>query len=323
MKPMNARQPATPKAEPADGSGTQPGPGNGDLLRRATRASVATAGILIAAKLAAWVMTGSVSILASLVDSVMDAFASFINLLAVRYSLQPADAEHRFGHGKAEPLAGLAQAAFICGSAVFLVLHALDRLRYPHVLEDISVGVGVMAFAILVTLGLLAIQRRVIHITGSTAIRADALHYATDLLTNLSIILALYLASLGWTWADPLFAIGVALYIFYSALRIGYDAFQLLMDRELPADMQQQITAIALGEQGVRGMHDLRTRQSGQTRFVQLHLELDDELPLIEAHAIADRVEQSIREALPGTEVIVHEDPVSLRDRPRRDLWQS
>ena len=191
--------------------------GNATLLQRATYASVATAGTLIAAKLAAWAMTGSVSILASLVDSAMDALASFINLLAVRYSLQPADSEHRFGHGKAEPLAGLAQAAFISGSAVFLVLHALDRLRYPHVLEDIGVGVGIMLFAILMTLGLLAIQHRVVRATGSTAIRADALHYASDLLTNLSIILALFLASLGWTWVDPLFAIGVALYIFGSS----------------------------------------------------------------------------------------------------------
>ncbi len=283
---------------------------------------MATAGILIAAKLAAWAMTGSVSILASLVDSAMDALASFINLLAVRYSLQPADSEHRFGHGKAEPLAGLAQAAFISGSAVFLVLHALDRLRYPHVLEDIGVGVGIMLFAILMTLGLLAIQHRVVRATGSTAIRADALHYATDLLTNLSIILALFLASLGWTWVDPLFAIGVALYIFYSAARIGYDAFQLLMDRELPLEVQEEIAAMALAEPGVRGMHDLRARQSGQTRFVQLHLELDDGMPLIEAHAIADRVEQAIRVALPGTEVIVHEDPVSLSVRPGRKLWQ-
>lgn len=310
-----------PEAE--DETTSAPGPDKSRLLRWATYASVTTAGILIAAKLAAWAVTGSVSVLASLVDSVMDALASLINLLAVRYSLQPADTAHRFGHGKAEPLAGLAQAAFICGSAIFLVLHALDRLRYPHELEDVGVGVGVMLFAILITLVLLAIQHRVIRQTGSTAIRADALHYATDLLTNLSIILALFLASWGWSWADPLFAIGVAIYIFYSAIRIGYDAFQLLMDRELPPDVREQIAAIALGEPGVQGVHDLRTRQSGQTRFVQLHLELDDQLPLIEAHAIADRVEEAIRIAWPGTEVIVHEDPASLKEKPGRHLWQT
>ena len=285
---------------------------NERLLRLATLASVVTVSILIVTKLAAWIMTGSVSILASLIDSVMDSLASLINLVAVRYSLQPADAEHRFGHGKAEPLAGLAQAAFICGSAIFLVFHAIDRLRYPHPLEDVASGVGVMLFAIVMTLGLLAVQRHVIRRTGSTAIRADALHYASDLLTNVSIIIALYLSTLGWSWADPVFAIGVAIYIFYSAVRIGHDAFQLLMDRELPIDVQETIRHIALGQSGVQGIHDLRTRQSGQTRFIQLHVELDDRLPLIEAHAIADGVEQAIREAVPGSDVIVHQDPVSL-----------
>ncbi|HID48690.1 MAG TPA: cation diffusion facilitator family transporter, partial [Chromatiales bacterium] len=226
----------------------------------------------------------------------------------------PADAEHRFGHGKAEPLAGLAQAAFICGSAIFLVLHAIDRLRFPRPLEGVATGVGVMLFAIIMTLGLLAVQRHVIRRTGSTAIRADALHYASDLLTNISIIVALYLSTFGWNWADPVFAIGVAGYIFYHALRIGDDAFQLLMDRELPAEAQDRIRGIALDQDGVRGIHDLRTRQSGQTRFVQLHLELDDALPLIEAHAIAAAVEQAIQGALPGAGVIVHQDPVSLAE---------
>jgi ferrous-iron efflux pump FieF len=294
-------------------------PENGKRLKLAAIASVITAGSLILAKLAAWFMTGSVSILASLIDSVMDSLASLINLLAIRYALQPADAEHRFGHGKAEPLAGLAQAAFISGSAVFLVLHAVDRLRYPHSLEHLATGIGIMVFSIVMTLGLLAIQRHVIKKTGSTAIRADALHYATDLLTNVSIILALFLASLGWTWADPVFAIGVAIYIFYSAARIGYDAFQILMDRELPPEIQGKIRTIALSQAGVKGIHDLRTRQSGPTRFIQLHVELDDNLPLTEAHTIADGVERAIRAAVPGADVIVHEDPASRTNQTGRN----
>ena len=179
----------------------------GGLLRLASIASVITAGILIVAKLIAWYLTGSVSLLASLVDSVMDSIASLINLFAIRYSLQPADEEHRFGHGKAEPLAGLAQAAFIAGSAIFLTLHSIDRLRDNQQLEQIGIGIGVMVLAIVMTVVLLAIQRYVIRKTNSTAIRADSLHYATDLLTNLSILLALYLSTLGWTWADPVFAI--------------------------------------------------------------------------------------------------------------------
>ena len=155
------------------------------LLKLASLASVLTASFLIVAKLAAWSVTGSVSLLASLVDSVMDSIASLINLFAIRYSLQPADEKHRFGHGKAEPLAGLAQAAFIAGSAVFLVFHAIDRLRFAQSLEQIGIGLWVMALAIVMTVGLLAIQRYVIKKTDSTAIRADSLHYTTDLLTNL------------------------------------------------------------------------------------------------------------------------------------------
>jgi len=279
------------------------------LLKLASIASVITAGFLIVVKLVAWYVTGSVGLLASLVDSVMDSIASLINLFAIRYSLQPADEEHRFGHGKAEPLAGLVQAAFIAGSAIFLIFHAIDRLRLAQPLERVGVGVGVMILAIVMTLILLAIQHYVIRKTDSTAIRADSLHYATDLLTNVSILLALYLTTLGWTWADPVFAIAVAIYIFYSAFNIGHDSFQQLMDRELPADILEKIQATAMSHLEVTGTHEMRTRQSGQTRFVQLHLELDEEMSLKRAHEIADEVEMEIKAFLPCAEVLIHQDP--------------
>jgi len=285
------------------------------LLKLASVASVLTAGFLIVAKLAAWSVTGSVSLLASLVDSVMDSIASLINFFAIRYSLQPADEQHRFGHGKAEPLAGLAQAAFIAGSAIFLIFHAIDRLRFTHTLEQVGIGLGVMVLAIVMTLILLGIQRYVIQKTGSTAIRADSLHYLTDLLTNISVLLALYLSTLGWTWADPVFAIGVAIYIFYSAFQIGQEAFQQLMDRELPDDILEKIQATAMSHPEVMGTHETRTRQAGHTRFVQLHLELDEDLPLKRAHAIADEVEAEILSFLPGAEVIIHQDPTD--DSPK------
>ena len=286
----------------------------GKHLRRATYASVLTALVLIAVKLLAWLWTGSVSMLASLVDSLMDSIASAINLVAVRYSLVPPDAEHRFGHGKAEPLAGLAQAGFVCGSAVFLLFHAIERLRFPRPLRDIEVGIAVMVFSIVVTAGLLTLQRSVIRQTESTAIRADALHYATDLLTNLAVIAGLGLASFGWAWADSVFAIGIAAYIFYSAVRIGSESFQQLMDRELEPEVQQEILAIARAHPTVVGVHDLRTRRSGRLRFVQLHLELDDGLPLTQAHAVADEVEERILAILPNAEVIIHQDPVTVSE---------
>jgi ferrous-iron efflux pump FieF len=280
------------------------------LLKLASLASVITAGFLIVAKLIAWYVTGSVGLLASLVDSVMDSIASLINLFAIRYSLQPADEQHRFGHGKAEPLAGLAQAAFIAGSAMFLIFHAIDRLRYGHAIEQVSIGIGVMVLAIVLTLVLLTIQRYVIQKTDSTAIRADSLHYLTDLLTNMCILVALYLSTLGWEWADPVFAIGVAIYIFYSAFQIGHESFQQLMDRELPDEVLEQIQAIAMSPPEVTGTHETRTRQSGQTRFVQLHLELNENMSLKRAHEIADQVEAEIMAFLPDSEVIIHQDPI-------------
>ena len=281
------------------------------LLRWATYASVATATVLIAGKLAAALLTQSVSVLASLVDSMMDIAASIINLLAVHYSLQPPDRDHRFGHGKAEPLAGLAQAAFIAGSALFLVLHAIDRLLHPQPLNDGLVGIGVQVFALVLTGVLLAFQRYVIRRTQSTAISADALHYATDLLTNAAIIIAIGLTMWGWPSMDSIFAIGIACYILYSAGHIGYESIQLLMDHELPPDVHARIKQIVRAHSSVRGVHDLRTRRSGQTYFIQLHLMLDDQLPLVEAHRVGDEVEAAIKAAFPGADVLIHQDPTS------------
>ncbi|HRD68119.1 MAG TPA: cation diffusion facilitator family transporter [Candidatus Competibacter sp.] len=288
------------------------------LLRLATYASVTTATVLIAGKLAAALLTGSVSVLASLVDSMMDVAASIINLLAVHYSLQPPDRDHRFGHGKAEPLAGLVQAAFIAGSAVFLVLHAVDRLLHPQPLKDPLVGVGVLLFAIVATGVLLAFQHHVVRRTESTAIRADALHYATDLLTNAATIAALGLAMLGWSNMDPIFAIGIALYILYSAGHIGHESVQLLMDHELPPEIHARIKEIVRANPQVRGVHEVRTRRSGQTYFIQLHLMLDDQLPLVEAHRVADQVEAAIVAVFPNADVLIHEDPTS--ESPPRPL---
>jgi ferrous-iron efflux pump FieF len=291
---------------------------NAVLLKRATYASVSVAVGLIAAKLAAWLMTGSLTVMASLVDSLMDAAASAINLVAVRWSLHPADEDHRFGHGKAEFLAGLAQASFIAGSAFFLVIHAIERLRNPVPIQAAELGITVMAVSILLTLILLGYQHYVIRRTNSTAIRGDALHYATDLLTNVGTIAALVLASSGWPGLDPVFAIIIAGYIFYSACRIGYEAGQMLMDREVPAEIREQIHAIAKTPPQVKGVHDIRTRMSGQTMMIQLHLELDDDIPLIRAHGIARAVEKDILRSWPGADVIIHQDPVQLTSKTGR-----
>lgn len=292
---------------------------NARLLRQATYASVATAVILLLGKGVAWYVTGSLSILASVVDSLMDVAASAINLVAVAYSLRAADAEHKFGHGKAESLAGLAQASFIVVSALFLMAQAVRRLSVPQPLNDLGLGFAVMGFALLLTGLLLLFQRRVIAATGSTAIRADSLHYRSDLLTTLATILALFLAAQGWPLADPLLALVIAAYILHSAWVVACEAAQHLMDRELTNDIQQTICDLALAHPQVRGVHDLRTRQSGQVKIIQLHLDLDDQLPLISAHLVAKEVEYAIQAAFPGADIIIHQDPVG-RCRPVPDV---
>jgi len=284
------------------------------LMRLATYASTATAATLITAKLVAWLWTDSVSILATLIDSTLDVAASLFNLLAIRHALSPADKEHRFGHGKAEALAGLAQAAFIAGSAGFLLLEAFIRFFHPQPVGVINIGIGVMVFSIVATLLLLAFQNHVIKQTNSTAIKADALHYRTDLLVNGSVIVALLLAAYGWSGFDSLFAIGIAIFILYSAWGIAQESIADLMDRELPDEERQRIHDVVLSHKHAKGMHDLRTRRAGTTTFIQLHLELDDDLTLKHAHAISDAVEAMIRKAYPDSEILIHEDPASLTE---------
>lgn len=287
------------------------------LMRLATYASVATASTLIVVKLSAWGLTGSVALLSTLIDSTLDAAASLINLWAVRHALTPADQEHRFGHGKAEPLAGLGQAAFIVGSGALLLAQAVNRLQHPVEVANADIGTGVMLFSIVLTLILVRFQKHVLSKTRSVAISADSLHYAGDVMMNGAVIVSLLLGKfLGWTFIDPLFAIAIGGYLMWSAWQIAMGSMDMLMDRELPDDDRERIRVLTLAEDGVRGMHDLRTRLSGQQGFIQLHLALDDDLPLVKAHAIADRVEAAIKQAFPHCDVLIHQDPVSLHDEP-------
>jgi ferrous-iron efflux pump FieF len=286
------------------------GPAAARLLRLATIASVTTAGVLIVVKMAAFLLTDSISVLSTLIDSLLDAAASVVNLIAVRHALLPADQEHRFGHGKAEPLAAVGQAIFITGSAVFLLIEASQRFFSPQPITRSEVGIGVMVFSIVATLILVAFQRHVIRRTGSLAISADQLHYTGDLLVNGAVIVALVLAAeFGWRFIDPIFGIGIAVYILYNAWQIAAGALDMLMDRELPDEERVRIRDVILAHDGVLGYHDLRTRASGPQIFVQCHIELDSNLSLLAAHDIADEVENELREAFPGAEVIIHQDP--------------
>ncbi|RON87016.1 cation diffusion facilitator family transporter [Pseudomonas fluorescens] len=284
-------------------------PEHARLLRLATRASVAVACTLIIAKAIAWWLSGSVSMLAGLTDSALDGVTSLLNLLAVHYALRPADDDHRYGHGKAESLAGMAQALFIGGSAVLIAFQAYERIQQPEPLGAPWISIGVIIFSLLLTVALLVLQHRVIKQTGSNAVRADSLHYRSDLLLNGSILVALVLAGFGWHQLDAWFGLGIAAYILWSAIQIARESFSVLMDEELPTDVSQHMLELACGVPGVLGAHDLRTRISGNHWFVQLHLELPGELTLSVAHGISDQAADAIHQAYPRAEVLVHADP--------------
>ena len=279
------------------------------LLRLATRASVGVASILIIGKAVAWWFSGSVSMLAGLTDSLLDGVTSLLNLLAVHYALRPADDDHRYGHGKAESLAGMAQALFIAGSAVLIAFQAYQRLLHPEPVGAPWLSIAVIVLSLALTVALLTLQHRVIRETGSNAVRADSLHYRSDLLLNGSILLALVLAAFGLHQVDAWFGLGIAAYILWSAIQIARESFAVLMDEELPAEVSQHMLELACSVPGVLGAHDLRTRISGNHWFVQLHLELPGELSLSVAHGISDQAADAIHQAYPRAEVLVHADP--------------
>jgi len=280
------------------------------LKKLATYAAVAAAALMIGLKVWAWVMTGSVAMLSSLVDSALDLVASALNLIAVRHALTPADEEHRFGHGKAEALAGLGQATFVGGSAAFLLLESLDRLIVPRPVVETSLGLAVMIASTVITVALVMFQRYVIARTRSLAIGADQLHYTTDIATNAGVILALILTGwFGWTVADPLVGLAIAATIAWGAIQIVSGAYHELMDREFDEPDRLRIKQIVSAHKEVVSLHDLRTRRAGHNAFIQLHLELPPGMTLAEAHRISDEVEAEIQRAFPDAEVLTHLDP--------------
>jgi ferrous-iron efflux pump FieF len=280
------------------------------LMRWASIASMSVATVLIVAKTGAWLVTDSVSMLSSLIDSALDLVSSLITFTAIRLALAPADADHRFGHGKAEALAGVAQAGFIAASAGGLLLTVVDRFLHPRAVQAELVGALVSVLAIVLTLALMMFQSHVVRRTASLAISADRAHYTTDFVTNIAVGVGIWLSS---RLAEPLIdlavAVGVALYLGFGAWSVGRHSIDVLMDRELPTEDRQKILDIARRHPGVRSVHDLRTRSSGLHQFIQLHLVLHPNMSLGRAHVMSDSVEAAIREAFPQAEVMVHVDP--------------
>src|SRR5260370_23205753 len=231
-------------------------------------AACAGGSLMTADKLVGWLQPGSFRVLSSLLDSLLDMAASLVNLLAVRHAVTPADREHRFGHGKAEPLAGLGQSAFIVGSAVFLFIEVLHRVLNPVPIENSHIGIGVMVFSIVVTIVLVRYQRYVVAQTESLAIGPDELHYRSDVILNGSVILSLVLSgTFGWSFIDPLFGVAIALWIVYISWQIAQRSLTQLMDREIPAEERAPIPPIALDHHELTAVHDLPTAPAGPTPF--------------------------------------------------------
>jgi ferrous-iron efflux pump FieF len=271
---------------------------------------MATGTILLLAKIFAWFASDSASVLSSLLDSSMDIIASMVNFFAIRYALMPADNDHPFGHYKAEGLAALVQSAFILGSAIVLLVHVLDRLAHPQALQALGESIGVMLFSTVATIVLVLYQRWVYKKTGSLAIKADSAHYYGDILTSLAVVVALLAAYWQVYWLDPAVALIIALVLLYSVYGIVRDGLNVLMDRALEEEDENALIDLISHCEGVRGYHDLRTRQSGVVQFIQFHLELDGSQSLKSAHAIGDRLEAQIQERFPRAEILVHHDPV-------------
>ena len=285
-------------------------PEHARLQKIAATASVLTAMTLMLSKMVAWTLSDSTSVLSSLIDSFMDILASGINLLAIRYALMPADKGHPFGHAKAEGIAALLQSAFILGSCVLLLLQVFERLLHPKELHAINESISIMAFSVVLTTGLVVFQRYVARKTQSLAIRADAAHYYSDILGGVAVIVALLTSQMGWYWMDPVVALFIAVILLLSVKGIVQDALAMLMDQALSPEQEAQIKALVLACEGVKGVHDVLTRQSGSVQFIQLHLDLDGKQSLESAHAIAVDAEAAVLKYFPQAQVIIHQDPV-------------
>lgn len=285
------------------------------LRRVAAGASLGLASLLALLKLGAALATGSLAVLSSLIDSLADIVASGITFVSVQISQLPPDRAHRFGHGKAESLSALAQAAMVGGSAIFVLVDAAGRFREPAPVQATSIGIAVMSFAIVSTLLLVAFQRHVIKQTGSQAISADSLHYRADLFTNLAIVASLLLTQrLGLLWLDPAMGAMIAIYLGWNAYLIIQSAVHVLMDHELPPATRQRIKDIVLAHPEVQSLHDLRTREAGSTQFIELHVEVDGGMTVRAAHDVTDAIEAELFAAFPTAEVILHQEPAGVED---------
>ncbi len=276
----------------------------------AVSASMITVCFLIGLKVFAYIDNGSASVLASLVDSIVDASVSVMMFLAVRLSLKPADEEHRSGHGKVEGLAALMQAAFIAGAGFFLLLESIKRFSNGMPPGHEHWAIAVMGVSTVCSLVLIYIQKRTLQYAPSLAVEADHAHYSMDIFINVGVILILLGLRAGApAWIDPAFGVVIAAYLAVTVRKIAGQGIDMLLDRELPQDVRDAITKKVMAHPGVMGMHDLRTNKSGMDFFISFDIELDPSLLLYTAHEIVRAVEHELLKDFPNAEILIHADP--------------
>ena len=263
-------------------------------------------------KFYAWYISSSASILASLSDSSLDAFASTINLFAIYYALKPADEEHKFGHGKIESIAALFQGIIIAVSAILLLFYTLEKFKNPQIPKQINLSIYLMIIISFFTTILVLWQNYVVKKTNSLAIKADSLHYKTDLLINISIIVALILSSFELVYIDAIFSFFIACYILKSCKEIIQKAIDTLLDKEIDKTQLDKIKNVLNKNKKILGYHELKTRNSGTDIFIQVHIELNDNITLIKAHEIADEIENSLAQEIKRSITTIHMDPISV-----------
>lgn len=279
-------------------------------IKRAAVASVAVSTLLLLAKIAAWMISDSTSVLSSLLDSMVDIAASLVNLIAVRYALMPADEDHHFGHDKAEGIAALIQSAFILGTALLLLLQVIGRILQPQPVGALEESIGIMLFSAAVSGALVLFQRAVARKTGSLAIRADSAHYTSDIWTSLVVVVALVCSGMGYYWVDPLVALIIVVVLLHGVGGIAKQALVVLLDQALDPVIEARIRALVLSVDGVRGVHDLQTRQAIRSVFIQMHIELDGQQSLSAAHQITVAALNKLLAEFPQAQIIIHQDPV-------------
>lgn len=294
------------------------------LTRSAAIASIVTALFLLVLKLSATLQTSSTAMLGSLADTALDLVASLATLVGVYIAAQPADEDHRFGHGKAESLSAIFQVMLIALSAAGIGFSAVRRIAEGGRIAEAPYGIGVSAIAIVATLVLLGWQRHVIRQTRSVAIAADHVHYQSDLLLNVAVIAALVLDQYaGFGLADPLFGLAIAGWLLWGAWRAAAEAIDNLMDREWPEDERQRFVELAAKHPELNNLHDLRTRTSGNRDFVQFHVDMPASMTVAKAHEITERVEDDLGRHFPNMELLIHIDPAGHVDEPGNKLTEA